>query len=197
MTINRDVIAVFVEKINTDVYVPRFSAFMITAIMKRAEELYPLPDTKPYEEAIPDAVVPGTVIPAAQHPEYQKLLTQVMLKRNQHLQNAVLGALTVKGITREEIVAAFFPIIEPMRQYAELPEDAFVAVMRYCVLSTTTYREIMDAATKDQALSQEEIRDGMSIFRRVIQRDAAGGAIKEQGASDLQEGEQVQAQQSA
>lgn len=193
MDLVRDVTAIAIESLGTDLYVPRFNAFMYNAIQKRAEELYPLPDAKQYEMPLPDAAIEGDVIPASQNPAYQAAVAQVMLKRNQYWQDAVLGATEVKDAKREQVVALFIAVIEPMRQYADLPADNFVAALRYCILKPHEYIEVMISARKEQPLQQEEIHEGLRIFRRVVQRSATNGHHPEQGAPDLQEAEQVQA----
>lgn len=193
MELLRDVTAVASEILGTDIYVPRFNAFMYNAIQKRAEELYPLPDPTPFQKPVPDALIEGDMTPASQNPEYQKAVVQVMLKRNQYWQDAVLSALEVRDTKREQIVAVFISSIEPMRQYVDMPEDNFAAVMRYCVLKPAEYIEVINSARKEQPLTQEEIREGLRIFRRVIQRDAANGHHPEQVAQGLPEVEQVQA----
>lgn len=193
MPVTRDVIAIDTAALGT-VYVPKFSMFMMRAIMQRAEELYPLPDPKPYEQPMPDAVIEGDVIPASQNPEYTKLLSNVMLKRNQHLQNAIISGLQLpENCTREEVIAAYKTNLDQLREYASLPDDDFVAIMRNCILSPEEYRDIVTAATKEQPLTQEEIRANLRIFRIEIQQRAPSGDHRKKGTPDIPEGEQVPA----
>lgn len=204
MPITRDVIAVDTQALGT-VYVPRFSQFMITAIMKKAEECFPVPDPKPYELPVPDALIEGDTLPAVQNPEYQKLIAQVMLQRNRYLQYAALSSVEIHDaasgevIPHGEIAALYRNVLDSMRQVAAIPdeENVFALALHYCVLKPEEYREIINAATKEQALSQEEVRQGLRIFRRDVQRAAANGDHRAESTSDIPQAEQVQTQQSA
>lgn len=198
MTITRDVIAVDVEKLGT-VHVPRLSAFMIDAIRKKANELYPLPDPKPYEQPLPDALIDGDVIPAAKNPEYQKVVAQVMLQRNRYHQYAALSAVELIDSTRADLVALYKDTIAAMRQYGAIPSDGddFAVTLHYCILTPDEYIQVVNAATKEQALSQEEIRDNLRIFRRDVSGRAVNGNHRKEVAQDIPEDEQVQTQQPA
>lgn len=203
MSLTRDVIAVETEALGT-VYVPRFSQFMITAIVKKAQELYPSPDPKPFEMLLPDAALEGDMVPASQNPEYVNLIAAVMLKRNRYLQYAALSAVEIRDddgkgknpISHDEIVSLYRHVLESMRQPANIPDDenVFALTLHYCVLKPVEYTEIINAATKEQALSQEEVLEGLRIFRRNLSRNGTNGHRSEQSASDIQEAGEVQAQ---
>jgi hypothetical protein len=194
MPITRPVVGIQIEKLGTEVYVSRLSAFMVAAIMKRAEGLYPLPDPKPFEQPLPDAVVEGDVIPAIQNPVYQKLMAQVMLQRNRYLQYAALNAIEIPDCTHEEIVALYAGVLKSMRQYADIPDgDDFAIMMHYCILTPAEYREIVDAATKEQSLSQEEVMDGMAIFRSNLSQHATNGNHPEEVTPDISKKKRVSA----
>lgn len=201
MALTRNVIAVDTQALGT-VFVPRFSAFMIDAIKKRASELYPLPDPKPYEQPIDGALVPGDVLPAVQNPEYQKLLTEVMLQRNRYLQYTVMSAIEIPDgdsddmIAHGEVVALYKTVLDSMRQAAAIPENdnVFALTLFYCVLKPDEYVEIVNAAIKEQPLSQEEIRNGLRIFRRDVHGHSTNGHHSEQGAPNIPEDREVQAQ---
>lgn len=197
MPVTRDVIAIDTQALGA-VYVPKLSMFMRLAIMQRAEELFPLPDAKLYEQPLPDAVIEGDVLPASNNPEYKQAVAAIMLKRNQHLQNAIIASLILEdGCTHEEVVATYKPGLDQMRQYASFPDDDFVAIIRNFILSPEEYKEIIAAATKEDPLTQEDIRAGLRIFRRDLQRDTANGDHRKTGTPDLPEEQPVQAQQSA
>lgn len=199
MALARSVVAVETQALGT-VLVPRLSAFMIDAIKKRATELYPLPDPEPYQQPIDGALIPGDLLPAVQNPEYQKLVMAVMLQRNRYLQYAVLSAIEIPDgddtISHGEVVALYQPVLENMRQVAIIPdnENVFALTLHYCVLKTDEYMEIVNAAIKEQPLSQEEVRDGLRIFRRDIQRAATNGDHRAESAPDLPEAGEVQTQ---
>lgn len=197
MPVNRDVIAIDTEKLGT-VYVPILTAFAVRAVMQRAEELYPLPDPKPFEQPLPDAVIEGDVLPAANNPEYTKAVRAVMLKRNQYLQDAIIAMLRLDGATHEEVVEAYKADLEQLRRFGVIhSQDDFVAIMRHLVLGIEEYKAIIQSASQTQPLSQEEIRDGMRIFRRDLQQHPANGNRRKKSTPDLSEEESVPAQQSA
>lgn len=197
MPVNRDVIAIDTEKLGT-VYVPILTAFAVRAVMQRAEELYPLPDPKPFEQPLPDAVIEGDVLPASNNPEYTKAVGAVMLKRNQYLQDAIIAMLRLDGATHEEVVEAYQPDLEQLRRFGVIhSQDDFVAIMRHLVLGIDEYKAIIQSASQTQPLSQEEIRDGMRIFRRDLQQHPTNGSRRKKGTPDLPQEESVPAQQSA
>lgn len=197
MTLTRDVTAIKVERLGAEFFVPRFSAFMVVAIVKKAEELYPMPDAKPYEMPLPDAVIEGDSLPALQNPEYQKLVARVLNQRNRYQQYAALDAGEVDGGTHEEVIALYKPMLDSVRKYAEIEGSDFALIMHYCILNPAEYREVKAAAFTDQALSQEEIRDGMRIFRRDLQRDSTDADRGDASAPDIQKVEQLQVERPA
>lgn len=201
MSITRDVIAIDTEKLGT-VYVPRLSAFMIDAIKKKAGELHPLPDPKPYEKPLPDAVIEGDVIPASQNPAYQQALAQVMQARNRYLQYASLSAVEIpdgapgKVVPHRDVIQLYEHQLESMRAFATIPdnENTFALILHYCILTPAEYIEIVNAATREQQLTQEEVLEGLRIFRRDIQRNTTRGDRRKEDAQDIQEAGEVQAQ---
>lgn len=197
MSLNRDVIAIDTERLGT-VFVPILSRIAIAAIMRRADELYPLPNAKEYEQPLPDAVIEGDVLPAKDNPQYVTDVTRVMLKRNRHLQDAILAMLRLDGITRDEVIEVFKPELDVLRKSASIEqEDDFVAILRNCVLSVDEYRAITEAASKAQPLTQEEIRAGMRIFRRDLQRSSTDGHAGDAESRRVQQEESIPAQHAA
>jgi hypothetical protein len=173
MTIVRDVIAIEIDEGRTVLVTP-LSPFVLRAISQRANEKFPDPDPTPYEKPRPGALVPGTVIPADEDAEYVSLKKEVQMQRNLYIQAGILSMTEIEGVSREELVATYKDVLAQVRQYGNFPEDDYV-----------------------MPLTQEEIRDGMRIFRPDLQRNGAGGNHRAQSAPDIPEAGQVQAQQSA
>jgi hypothetical protein len=196
MPLERDVIAIDIEGGRT-VYVTPLSAFAARAINQKGLELFPDPDPAPYEVPLPDAVIEGEMQPATNDPRYVELRKEVQTKRNMYMHAAILSMTQILGVTREELIATYKDTLEQLRQFSDLPEDDYVAALRTFVLKPHDYSQIVLAAVNRMPLAQEEIRDGMRIFRLNVQRRTAPGPDNTPGASDISEGEQVPAQQPA
>ena len=184
MPLLRDVIEIQLDN-GVTAYVTPLKPFAARAIIKRGEELYPDPDPEPFERPIEDALVPGTVTPADEHPEYKALLREVRTKRSLHLQSAVLACVQIADCTREEVIAQYREQLAALRQFGDIDEDDYVAALRSFMLTTNEYAAIINAASMKLPLNAEEVKDGMRIFRYHVQRATAGASDGAEGASDI------------
>jgi len=157
------------------VHVQPLSIYVVRALRTKAEELFPSPDKKAYEKPLDEqkAVEPGQMIPAEENPEYQKLYDIAQEKQWRYVndQSAMLSIEVAIG--REKAIAKYQERIAQFRGVMSVPDDAWEATLKMCILtSTEDYNTVMLAVQGKTILpSEEEVRDGMRIFRCAIRKE--------------------------
>jgi len=151
-----------------DVLVKPLSPFVFQKLRLKAAELHPMPDEKAYETE-PDAelmAIPGDMIPASQNPDYRAAVEAIERARNDWLTLAVATMACEFQESRETLIVRFAAHLDMMRDFIDLPEDAWEATFHYGVLSSEMERQLIIAAAESRLpLGEEEVAGGYRIFR--------------------------------
>lgn len=154
---------------NEVVYVRRLSPLAQQVLMERAKQLFPTPDAKEYEQPLSEIAsnaLEGVMVPGEQNPKYILVVRDVRLKQNGWVLDQFLNMDVVVNTPegREATIARYADRIAALREYGELPEDAWKATVRYGLMTSWDDRNrIGNAATG--MLSGEEIRLALVTFR--------------------------------
>lgn len=145
------------------------SVYAIQALERRAEELYPFPAKADYEmELDPDkALVPGQKIPAEENPDYKNAYDIARSKQRRYVNDKALAlSVDVEG-GKDYAIAKYAERIAQMRDMMTLPEDEWEATLFFCLIgSQEDLSNIVMAINGQNTLpTEEEIRDGMRLFR--------------------------------
>ena len=158
------------------VFVRPVSFFARQGILDKGRELFPDPDPESYQVMMKNAPEGVEAFePLEDNAEYQTARIQMMNGRLQHMRESILdlGAVVDCEEGREAMIERYAPQLETLRQMANgVPADDWIATVKMCAVSTgDDIRRIWRVAS--QALEQEEIRAGVELFRREIQRTPA------------------------
>lgn len=157
------------------VHVTPLSRFQRNALVEAAEKLYPLPDKKPYEEALSEEIaIPGTVIPAEDNPEYQAKVAEVRLKRSDYVSAAQLNlCLSFPDFKdRQALIEHFAPYLEEQRDWLALPDDDWQATLRFAIVrSPSDEAQIVSVARDEMPVTEAETTENLRIFRPVLSRE--------------------------
>lgn len=164
------------------------SAYASSKLYERIEKELPYPDPTPYEVAIDDerSALPGTKIPAKDNPEYKVLCAEVDSQRRLlHQDELILTCVHFGDDKREQAL---------MDDYAdeyEVLEDAGIemfaskwksVLLLILIRTLEERRDILNIITGRMALTEEEKRDGVRIFRPQTQRNGHPNGNRQQNA---------------
>lgn len=175
------------------IYVKPLSEFLRIQLARKAEKKYPYPDKTPYEKELSSdvAAIPGMKLPAEQNEDYRKLCREQDALRSwwQYNQEIVL-AIEPKSDTRENLIIKYKDELTLIRDVLEedMPDDAWEATLLMCVVKGDIDRRNIVMITHQRALLTEaEAREGLTIFRTVLQRQATSRDTGQQESSDFDE----------
>lgn len=161
------------------VWVSPLSPYTHIAIQNKWEEVYPYPDPTPYERVLDDtvALLPGTVVPAIENPDYKKLVTEVENKRREGILLDIMLICCEFPDGQEAVIDRHeYQLGQLQRMHIPLPSDAWEATLLHGVLASEHDRlNILQAARSMLKLTEGEVADGMRVFRPEIQRPADSG----------------------
>lgn len=170
------------------VYVQPLSIYLVNALRDKARELYPFPNKTDYERTLDDAkaIEPGQVIPAEENPDYQKLYDEAERKQQEHV-NEKCVALSVEPVQgREAMIAKYKDRIAQLRELMTLPEDAWEATLKFCIMtSRQDFNKITNSIMGQRLPGEEDILNGMRIFRCYVRQDRANGSHSGQEPSGI------------
>jgi len=160
------------------IYVQPLSIYLVRALRDKAEELYPFPDKTLYERKLDDAksLEPGQMIPAEENPDYQKLYDEAAENQQSHvnLQCIALSVEPVQG--RQAMIDKYKDRVAQLRAMMDIPEDEWDATLRFCVLtSKQDFNKITNSIMGQRLPGEEDILDGMRIFRCYVRKEITNG----------------------
>lgn len=165
------------------VHVQPLSIYVVQALREKSRTLYPYPDKARYERKLEDAkaIEPGQVIPAEENPEYQALYDAADEKQQTYV-NLQCIALSVEPLQgRQAMIAKYKDRVKQMRAVMDLPDDAWDATLRFCIISSKQDLGKISNAIMGNALPREEdILNGMRIFRCYVRQETPDGSHSEQ-----------------
>lgn len=165
------------------VYVQPLSIYLVRALRSKAEELYPFPDKAKYEKVLDDdkALESGQVIPAEDNPEYQKLYDTASEKQQNYVNEKSLVLSVEPAMGRKAMVAKYKARIAQMRDMMTLPEDDWEATLLFCIIASPQDSNKIYEAIMGRGLPREEdILNGMRIFRCYVRKETVNGSHPEQ-----------------
>lgn len=156
------------------VHVTPISRYLRNALVEEAEALFPYPDKKQYEvELSEDVAIPGTVVPADEHPEYRVFVKGVDNQRQEYIRHAMLN-LCVKYPdfpTRRALIEHFAPYLDEQREWLTLPEDDWQATLRFAVIGSPSDEGQILAVVKDELpVTEAETAENLRVFQPVLSK---------------------------
>lgn len=156
------------------VYVQPLSIYVVRALQDKALELFPFPEKATYEKPMNEAVAlePGQMIPAEENPEYRRLYDETHEKQQQYVNNHSIAFAVEPVLGHEAMIAKYQSRLDQMRKVIALPDDAWDATLRFCIItSRQDYNRVSSAIMgMIKTPSEEEVIDGMRIFRCDIRK---------------------------
>lgn len=153
------------------IHVTMIATSTIKLMDKRAQEVYPTPDPKPFEAPLPNAENEGVVIPATDNPEYVKLLNAVDVDRNNWMARWVFDTALEypDGITA--LVERFKGKLEHMRDTLDSSLDPtdWNTVFEHCIADKTEQLVLFRIAMNQAELEEVEVAEAFRFFRCKIQ----------------------------
>lgn len=171
-------------------YVGMVGFDLFQAIQKKGNELYPDIDPKPYE--VPADNVQFLVpIPGTKHEDYIALQEKQAGKRQEWLSQQVIKIASLHELNdRAGLVKKYAERVATLRQFVDLPDDAWEATLFGCVIaSDDDHRLIWQAALKRLPITGDEIQNSFRIVRLVIQQAAIVGHNRKKTAQSASETE--------
>ncbi len=166
-----------------DLTVTPVTAFDLQALRDRARKLYPAPDPKQYEQAVPeaDALVPGQKISGDQHPAYIEAMEAVERQRGDFLNAGILHLSLEFKEPKADIIARYRPVLDRKREVIDLPADEWRATLLHGVLESQDDLMTVLAAAQDKLpLEGGEMIGAVRLFRPIGQRRAHRGVPQRQ-----------------
>lgn len=172
-------------------HITPISLVTLRAIQLKGEDKYPYPDTKLYEikENPETSFDPNQVLPATKNPEYLKLCEEIDSQRKGWSNRAVFDYAVQfpKYPTQSDLIAAFRPQLDQLREIASIDMDDYDTVLFHIVMSwnqparsesgslystENEYGRIINLAIQTVALSPVEVANGIRFFRPQIRQPA-------------------------
>lgn len=164
------------------VWITPLNRYHIDALVNKANELFPLPDKKAFEEKIEDgAIAGGVVIPAEENPAYVELFNEISRKQHDYKLEAMIDmcAQFPHLGSKANVIAHFADFIATQRRFMDLPEDEWQATWRYAVLRTNQDEAVVIQAMKNELpLTEAEVSEEMTLFRRLLPKSSTNGLSK-------------------
>lgn len=153
------------------VHVTPLSIYHLKALRDRAASLFPYPDEDEFEQPVdPErSIFPDEVIPATQNPAYQAAMREIDRQRSDWINEQCIDLTADFGATKDELIEQYAPERERLAAVMDLPEDEWEATFNYCIIRTNEDRVMLvHAAINNILLTEEEVREGVRLFRPQI-----------------------------
>lgn len=141
------------------------------SIKRQAEEQYPMFDTTPFEQEMETAAVPGATYIDKDHPEYKRLMVEIMRNRNEWFLLKLLTAFVdvAPPHTQDGVISALKARLQRKSQYIRMSDDPWGAALQHALLTDREMSQVLDILNSKSPLEEVEIRGGMRMFRLAIQ----------------------------
>lgn len=166
------------------------------ALTEKAEKLFPLPDKSEYEEEIDPSltVFPGEKKPADQNPEYRQLLIEAQVRQTSWINDQFIKLICDFPEGKGKLIKKYTDERKMLSEVIEIPADEWEATLFFCLIQTDDDRNnILKAGTSNLQLTEEEIRDGMRMFRPVLRGNGHTNGTGKQESRDITQAEPIQA----
>lgn len=153
------------------VHITPLTAQAVMLLKNKANDRYPNPDPKPYEERIEGAVVETAVIPAEQNPEYVRLRGLAQEKRTTYMREFALEKCVTYPEGKAEIIARKREFLEGFRELdPDLNLDDWQTVLDLVVASSEEQLGMAALALRAAPVEPHEVADGIRYFRPLVSR---------------------------
>lgn len=153
------------------VVVEAISPLLLRKLWARAEEVYPDPDPRQYDQPLVHAAIDGLMKQGEESDAYKRARMEAFNKQNGFVSVAVIehGVVIDTKEGREATLTRLHPKLERLRQHLgdAMPEDDWQAAVMFCLISTRRDVSRIVEASKD-ALKEEEVKDWMRVFQRPL-----------------------------
>lgn len=161
-----------------EVHITPVSPRYYKAVLDKAQELYPPPDTesfmKPYEQnedALPLAMEGETHYLDKTNPEYIRLLTQAAELRNEYIVQTLVSTNCTFLPDTATLISEFADDVKRLREVSDdVPEDEWEATLWWVILTREDDRTIVNHLLDRLPLTEDEISDELRFFRVDVQR---------------------------
>lgn len=158
------------------VWITPINQHHLLALDKAANEQFPLPDKKAFEEPITeDVAIPGLTTKAEDNPDYVALVRDINA-RQQEFKLKALFEICVQYPdfpAKQDVIAHFADEITMQRRYLELPLDDWEATWRYAILRTSDDEAAVILAVQNRLpLTEAELTEEIRGFRRQLPQRA-------------------------
>lgn len=172
------------------VFVQPLSPFTQRQIAAQAQQAFPLPEPKDYERPVPPeiATIPGQMIDGRENPDWQRIAKEQSDRQDEFATEMALQMTVTLDDADGTIKAAALPYLERL-QTAGIIEtvDEYTLLRHYVIQNGMDIALLTRAAGGGLPLREEEIRDGMRIFRLHLQRHGLAPSSAGAAAPDLSE----------
>lgn len=175
------------------VLIPPLSPIAYGKLLLKAAEEYPLPNEEEFRKPVPNAAIEGDTFIDKDDPIYKERLDLAKKKQSEYIAKVLQEVSLEFPDGKDVLIARFADKIKGLRKFIDLPEDEWEATFLYGIISSIADHEtILFAAQNALPLTEEEIADGLRIFRYQVQgkrpgRVAAGRLALAQGLRKRQE----------
>ena len=158
-----------------ELWVQPVSPFTFRGIRARAYERYPDPDDAPYERPMPNAALPGEMIPGRENPEWLKAAQVQARLRTDVISEALIILACDATPNKDVLIKKYANQLNIIRQLAKTPPDEWEATLLHCILlGKNEPGYISEIASDELPLTQDEVVEGVGrFFRLQLQRPSA------------------------
>lgn len=156
----------------------------LRAIQLKAQDKFPYPDKRPYQQLEEKGFAEGQLTPAEENPQYLLDCQTVDHERAQWVDRTIFdyAAYCPKYPTKEAMIDGFREKLTKLREIAVLPEDDYEAILFHLVLTWnqvgakdgqfepvgTEFARIVRLAIQTVALTADEVSAGIRFFRPYV-----------------------------
>lgn len=158
-----------------ELWVQPVSPFTFRGIRARAYERYPDPDDAPYERPMPNAALPGEMIPGRENPEWLKAAQIQARLRTDAISEALIILACDATPNKSALVSKYANQRATLSKYVAMPDDKWESTLLHCILlGKNEPGYISEIASDELPLTQDEVVEGVAaFFRPTLQRQAA------------------------
>lgn len=172
------------------VFVQPLSPFTQRQIATQAQSAFPLPDPKDYEKPVPAeiATIPGQMIDGRESPEWQALAKEQSNRQDEFATEMTVQMVVTLDDQDDTIMEAAQAHLKRLLAAGLIEAiDEYALIRHYVIQNGMDIAMITRAAGGGLPLREEEIRDGMRIFRLHLQRHGLAPSAAPALAPDLSE----------